>query len=99
MYKMFTLVADRPLYLRIRRNMTKRAAEELYGCPAAFGAAGQIIPLTARPCNVFIAGVGDDFASIARATGADENELEALNGGTVYPTRRIFWLSKSGDNS
>ena len=99
MYKMFTLIADRPHYLRIRKGMTERAAEELYRSPVNFAYVGQIVPLSERPCNIFIAKVGDDFAEVARALGVDEEQLRSLNNGVIYPTRRLFWLSKSVNNS
>lgn len=99
MYKMFTLESDRPLYLRIRKGMKKRTAEELYRCPVSIEFAGQIVKLTERPCNEYTAKVGDDFASLARAFGVGEEELRSLNDGVIYPTRKIFWLSKSVNNS
>lgn len=99
MYKMFTLIADRPLFLRIKKGMTVRAAEELFSCPVSFSCEGQIVPLTKFPCNVYIAEVGDDFSSVASAVGCDKGALRELNGGIIYPTRKIFWLSKSAENS
>ena len=99
MYKMFTLEADRPLYLRIRKGMNKRTAEELYRCPVGMEFTGQIVALTERPCNVYAAKVGDNFATLAHEFGVGEEELRSLNDGVIYPTRRIFWLSKSVNNS
>lgn len=87
---MYMLTCDRPRYLRVYGGEYARRAEKLFSCPIVCRNEGEICQLSPSPCEVYVAGAFEDFASIAARTGRDGAKLAAFNGGAVYPSRTIF---------
>lgn len=87
---MFTLICDRPPFIRITASATPGESEAVFSCPIPYREEGQLSPVTPQPCKYVIARPFDDFASIAKMTGCDGEKLQNFNGGIVYPSRKIY---------
>lgn len=90
---MFTLTLDRSKYLRLRAGVTRREAEREFLCPVSDDVrGGEIVRIPPMPMRVYVADVGDDYASVAQKLGVEEERLLKINGAQpVYPTRKLYY--------
>lgn len=93
---MFTLTPDRPPYIRIREGATAAQIRALFACPVPEKIfTGSIVAIPPVPCEIYVARVGDSYASIAEKLCADEESLRSLNGNSpVYPSKKIFFTRR-----
>ena len=87
---MFDLKCEKPVFYRVKRGQTAEDISREFACPVGEVYEGQIIKLPQGGFTEYRARAGDSFASVARTFGVDAGELERLNGGYVYPTRRLL---------
>ncbi len=88
---MYELRLAAPSFYRVKEGQTAESISGTFGCPVrADLVSGDIIALRRGAYVQYAARVGDTFESIAAKFGTTAAELEAINGGVVYPTRRLF---------
>lgn len=88
---MSQLICDRPRFVRITAVLTAHLAEREYSCPVCAEHIGEICAIAQSPCEVYVAQPFDDFFTVAKKTGRDEQKLMRFNnGGVIYPSRRIY---------
>lgn len=88
MYKL--QLADVSFY-RVRAGQTREDIERTFSRPVMGEVfEGAVVALAEGQFVTYRAKVGDTFASVARAFSVDEEQLSALNGGVIYPTRTLF---------
>lgn len=96
---MYELKISKGLFYRVKKGQSAADISRGLGIPISEDVReGQIIAVPAGRFKIYSAKPGDSFASVAAAFGAEAEELEKLNGGAVYPTRRLFVpISASSD--
>ena len=87
---MFTLVTDRSKYYRVKRGQGAREIENTLLTPAGEVFCGAIIAVYPRKLFIYNVLPHETYQSVARKFGADCEELEKINGGALYPTRKLF---------
>ncbi|MGN0817824.1 MAG: hypothetical protein ACI4L9_02535 [Candidatus Coproplasma sp.] len=95
---MFTLLLDRPKYIRVRAGITPACIRSEFVCPVPDDVFdGCIVSVTGAPCEYYSAQPGDDYKIIAVKLRCDEEEIRRLNGNApVYPSKKVFFARRSG---
>lgn len=91
---MYELRSEKPLFYRVKEGQAPRDISLRFRCPVRSACPGEVIVLPEGDFIEYRAHAGDSFSSVAQAFGVSGEELEALNGGHVYPSRRLYVPAK-----
>ncbi|MCI8369814.1 MAG: hypothetical protein HFE41_01375 [Clostridia bacterium] len=87
---MFTLVADKSKYFRVKDGQSREEIEAELRIPAGEIYAGKIIE-RGEPMQIYFVKPLENYGVIARKLDVSEEELKALNAHKpVYPTCKLF---------
>lgn len=87
---MFLLQLERGKYLRIRKGVKAEQIEKAFSIPVIGELSQGMIVEIGKQKRFKYAVAGESFKTLAKMYGCDETELKKINGGIIYPTKRIW---------
>ncbi len=87
---MFLLQLERGKYLRVCKGVTAKQIERTFEIPVIGEVCKGMIVEIGKQKRFKYAIAGESFKSLAESYGCDEAELKEINGGIIYPTKRIW---------
>jgi len=87
---MFTLIEENRPFYRIKRGQSAKEVSDRLCVPVKGESFGGRIIDCGKTYIIYRARPGDSFLSVSEKFGVNETDLEKLNGGVVFPSRKIY---------